>query len=156
MTHKLEGKKAPDFLLTDSQGQSYSLKDFKSKYIVLFFYPKDNTPGCTIESKSFSKNLGKFKKLGVEVIGLSGGDDSSKQKFCTKHKLKTIMLSDTDFSVAKKYKSYGEKSFMGRKYKGIYRNTFVLDKSREIMAVFEEVSPVHHVEDLLKFFSLIS
>ncbi len=155
MPHKLQGKAAPDFKLSDSSGTEYSLEDFTGKFMVVFFYPKDDTPGCTIESKSFSKNLKKFSKLETDVVGISGGDDKSKAKFCTKYKLKTLMLSDSDFSLAKKYKCYGEKSFMGKKYLGILRNTYVLDAKRKVVRVFEGVNPLTHVGEVLEYLSTL-
>lgn len=148
---QLEGKKAPDFNLKDFEASSHPLASFKSPYLVLFFYPKDNTPGCTVESISFSKDLEKFKKLGADVIGISGGDEKTKTKFIQKHKLKVKLLSDPEFKTSKKYRSYGKKSFMGRTYDGIYRNTFVLDKNRKIIKVFESVKPPIHSKEVLEY-----
>ena len=143
--------KASDFKLKDKDGISYSLKDIKSEYIVLYFYPKDDTPGCTIEANEFTSHLPEFKKLKATIIGISGGDEKSKTKFCTKYNIKVLLLSDPDFSIAKKYKSYGEKSFMGRKYQGIFRNTFILDKNKNILKTFEKVKPEIHAEEVISF-----
>jgi thioredoxin-dependent peroxiredoxin len=148
---KLQNKKAPEFKLKDKDSNYHTLNDFKEKYKVLFFYPKDNTPGCTIESKKFSALLPKFKKLNTKIIGISGGDEKSKTKFCDKQNLNLLLLSDTDFSVSKKYKSYGEKSFIGRKYLGISRNTFILDKNNNIIKIYEKVKPLTHPKEVLDF-----
>lgn len=146
-----EGKKAPKIKLKDKEGIVYSLSDFTEKYIVIFFYPKDDTPGCTIETKEFSKNLAKFAKENIKVIGISGGDEKTKQKFCDKYNLKVLLLSDTDFKVADSYGVYGEKQFMGKKYMGISRTTFILDEDRKIIKVFEAVKPEGHTAEVLEF-----
>jgi peroxiredoxin Q/BCP len=143
------GQKAPDFSLKDRTGKLYSLKSFKDKFLIVYFYPKDDTPGCTIETKNFSSDRAKFEKLGAQVVGISGGDEKSKEKFCKKHNIALTLLSDTDFAVAKSYDSFGEKTFMGRKFNGIFRNTFVLDASKKIVQIFEKVSPEEHSEEVL-------
>lgn len=147
----MPNKKAPDFKLKDKDSNYYSLKDLKENYKVLFFYPKDNTPGCTIESKKFSNLSDKFKKLNTKIIGISGGDEKSKTKFCEKHSLNVLLLSDTDFSISKKYEVYGEKSFMGKKYLGISRVTFILNNKNKIIKVYEKVNPLTHPTDVLGF-----
>ncbi|MCB0337093.1 MAG: peroxiredoxin, partial [Bdellovibrionales bacterium] len=110
-----------------------------------------NTPGCTIEAKSFSKEQKKFKDLGVTLIGISGGDEKSKTKFCEKHKLKTLMLSDTDFKVADKYGVYGEKQFMGKTFMGISRVTYVLDANKKVIKRFDKVKPETHPKEVLAY-----
>ena len=115
------GGKAPAFTLKDKDGKAYALKDIPGAFRILYFYPKDDTPGCTIEAKAFSKDLDKFKKLGATIVGISGGDEKTKTKFCKKYDLNILLLSDTDFKVSDAYGQYGEKSFMGRKYMGISR-----------------------------------
>ena len=147
-------KKAIDFSLTDKDGKKHSLTEIKSDYIVLYFYPKDNTPGCTLEANSFNRDLEKFKRLKTTVIGISGGDEKSKTTFCEKNKLSILLLSDTDFSISKKYGVYGEKSFMGHKYLGISRTTFILDKTRKIINVYEKVNPITHSKEILEFLSM--
>ena len=146
-----EGKKAIDFRLTDKDGKSWSLGDIKAKYTVLYFYPKDDTPGCTVEAIDFTKGVDELKKLGATVVGISGGDDKSKKKFCDKHKLNVLLLSDTDFKVCEKYGVYGEKTFMGRKYMGINRVTFILDSDKKVVKVFEKVQPLGHVKEVAAF-----
>jgi len=154
--HPLLGKKAPNFNLADKESQSWSLSDLLKNhdYLVIFFYPKDNTPGCTIEAKSFSKQISKLKKLKAFPVGISGGDQKSKQAFCKKHKLNVLLLSDPDFTTAERYGSFGEKLFMGRKYDGIFRNTFIVSKKRKILRVFEKVSPPVHLQEILEFLRL--
>lgn len=151
--NSLLGKKAPAFKLLDKDGTSHQLKDFDEDFIVLFFYPKDNTPGCTIESKGFSKSLKKFEKLNARVIGISGGNEKSKQKFCSANKLNQLMLSDSDFKVSSKYKVYGKKNFMGKTYLGISRVTFILNQQRKVIKVFDKVSPLTHPKEVLNFIS---
>ena len=146
-----EGKKAPAFNLSDKDGEKHRLSAIESEYVVLFFYPKDNTPGCTIEASSFSKDMKKFAALNTEVIGISGGDEKSKTKFCEKNKLKNLLLSDTDYAVAKKFGVYGQKSFMGKKFLGIQRCTFVLDEKKKIIKVFDKVKPKEHAKEVLSF-----
>ena len=143
---------APDFILPDAKKEQHQLADYAGQWLVLYFYPKDDTPGCTVEANNFEKNFSKFKKLSAAVVGISGGTNKTKEKFCTKHELESlILLSDTDFSVAKAYESYGEKKFMGRTYNGIFRNTFVINKQRKISAIFEGVDPKTHVDEVLEF-----
>lgn len=146
-----EGEKAIDFLLEDKDGEKYSLKDFNSDYLVLYFYPRDSTPGCTIQAQEFTKNLDKFKKLNAFVLGISGGNEETKKKFYEKFNLKVLLLSDPDYSISAKYGVYEEKSFLGRKFLGIKRTTFVLDKNRNIIKVFEKVNPKKHSEEVMDF-----
>lgn len=145
------GNKAPAFTLPDKDGVKYSLKDIKADFTLIYFYPKDNTPGCTIEAVGFTKNLNKFKKLNTEIIGISGGDEKSKTKFCDKHKLKLTLLSDTDFKVSEKYGVYGKKKFMGRVFKGIKRMSFLLDSNKKIIKIYENVKPATHPDEVLSF-----
>ena len=147
----MEGKKAPAFSLKDKDGKEHALKEFAGRVVVLFFYPRDNTPGCTIEATEFSSNLKKLRKIGVEIIGVSGGDDKTKRKFCEKNDLSVLLLSDTDFEVANRYGVYGEKSFMGRKFLGIHRTTFVIKKDGVIEKVFEKVTPKGHADQIIEF-----
>ncbi|MBN8549199.1 MAG: peroxiredoxin [Deltaproteobacteria bacterium] len=146
-----EGAKAPAFELCDKDGTKHALKSMKEKYVVLYFYPKDDTPGCTLEAKEFTADLKKYSKLKAAVIGVSGGDEKTKTKFCKKHDLDVLLLSDPDFEVAKAYESYGQKTFMGRKYMGILRNTFVLDAKRKILKVFSAVKPEGHSAEVLAY-----
>ncbi len=146
-----EGEIAPDFELRDQDGKMHSLDTIKGRYKVIYFYPKDNTPGCTLEAKMFDRDMGKYRQMGASIVGISGLDEASKKRFCEKHGLRLTLLADKDFSVSTSYGVYGEKSFMGRKYKGIGRTTFVLDGNNRIMKVFEKVNPLTHSKELLEY-----
>ena len=143
--------KAPSFKLKDKNGKTHDLKSIKADNIVLYFYPKDDTAGCTIEAKRFNTELARFKALKTAVVGISGGDSTSKANFCKKYKLNLTLLSDPQFKVCKAYKAWGTKTFMGRKFKGILRNTYLINKKREIVKVFEKVSPGTHAKEVLRF-----
>ena len=147
----LQEGKAPDFELTDKNGEVHSLKDITADFTIVYFYPKDDTPGCTTEAKEFTADLNAFKKVNAVVVGISGGDEKSKTKFVSKYGLKILLLSDPDFSVCTKYGVYGEKTFVGKKYMGMNRTTFVLDKGREIVKVFENVKSGGHSKEVLEF-----
>ena len=146
-----EGEQAPDFSLRDKDSNIHSLSEINSDYVLVYFYPKDSTPGCTIEAQEFSKDIEEFNKLNTTIIGISGGDEKSKTKFCEKHDLKILLLSDTDFSVSNNYGVYGEKSFLGRKYMGISRWTFVLNKDHKIIKIYDKVKPAEHSQEVLEF-----
>jgi len=145
------GSRAPNFKLADRKGVIHSIADLKGEPVVLYFYPKDNTPGCTLQAKNFDKLLSEFKKMGFHLFGISGGDERTKEKFCRKHKLRLTLLSDTDFKVSKSYKSLGEKVFMGRRYLGILRNTYVLDRNHKVETIFEKVNPESNPSELLAY-----
>lgn len=148
-----EGMKVPDFELKDKDGKKIKLEDIKSNYIIVYFYPKDNTPGCTIEANEFSSFVEKFKKINTAIIGISGGDEKSKKIFCEKYKLKITLLSDSNFIISKKYGAYGEKSFMGRKFEGIFRNTYILDKDKNIIKIYNNVKAKDHAQEVFDFVS---
>lgn len=151
-----EGDKAIDFELKDKDSNIHSLDKIKSDFIVLYFYPKDSTPGCTIEAKEFSDLINEFKKLKAEIIGVSGGDEKSKEKFCEKNHLKIILLSDPEFKVCKKYEVYGEKQFMGRKFLGIKRTSFLIDKNMKIVKRWENVKSKGHAGEVLIYIESIN
>lgn len=150
MAQVREGAKAPKFALRDKDGNSHGIGKAQSDFTVLYFYPKDDTPGCTIEAQEFSKNLKSFASRKASVIGVSGGDEKSKEKFCKKYKLEVPLVSDTDFAVSRAYGVYGDKKFMGRVYKGIHRKTFIVDKSGVVARVFDSVKPEGHAEEVLE------
>lgn len=150
MSNLKEGSKAPSFTLKGSGDSKISLKDIKSDFIVLFFYPKDNTPGCSLEAMDFSKSLSQFQKRNAEVYGISGGTQKSKDSFCDKKNLKITLLADEDYSISEKYDSYGTKKFMGMTFKGVFRKTFVIDKERRIIKIFDKVKPFSHSKEVLK------
>lgn len=145
-----ENAKAPDFEWNDQNGKKHKLSDYKGKSIVLYFYPKDDTPGCTMEACSFRDNYSEFKKRGVIVIGVSVDDEKSHKKFVDKYKLPFILLADPEKKVVNKYRVWGEKSFMGKRYMGTARATFIIDKNFKILKIFPKVSVVGHVKDILK------
>lgn len=150
MLPKLNSK-ALSFSLKDKDNKTISLNDIRSDHIILYFYPKDNTAGCTIEANEFNRMLPDFHKLNTEIIGISGGDSKTKQKFCSKNNLDLILLSDSDFKVSRKYGVYGEKRFLGKTYLGIKRTTFILDKDRKIIMMYENVSPLGHGKHVLEY-----
>jgi peroxiredoxin Q/BCP len=145
-----KGQKAPSFSLEDKDGNIFGIKDKDCAHTVLFFYPKDNTPGCTIEAKEFSDMATKFKRQKIRLIGISGGDAKSKTKFCEKHELNVTLVSDSDFKVSDAYGVYGEKKFMGMVFNGIHRATFVVNSAGTIEHVFEKVKPAGHALEVLE------
>jgi peroxiredoxin Q/BCP len=147
-----EGSTAPAFKTTDGDGRSVSLKDFRGQKVVLYFYPKDDTPGCTKEACSFRDAFSDFKKAGINVLGISTDNEKSHQKFSRKFDLPFTLLTDTDHAIADKYGSYGEKKFMGRTYMGVHRKTFLIDEKGKIKRVFEKVKPDDHAQEVLKAF----
>ncbi len=149
-------KKAPGFTLPDQDGAPVTLSKIESDFTVIYFYPKDDTPGCTIEAKEFSSEYRSFKRKGITVLGVSGGNVRSKEKFCDKYDLSIPLLADESFQVAKKFGSFGQKSFMGRKYQGIFRRTFILDRNKKVIKVFDSVSPKGHAQEVLEFIEGLS
>lgn len=147
-----EGSVAPAFTTTDGEGKKVSLKDLRGKKVVLYFYPKDDTPGCTKEACSFRDGFSKFKKRGIQVLGVSPDNEASHRKFTTKYKLPFTLLTDTDHSIADAYGSYGEKKFMGRTYMGVKRTTFLIDEKGKIKKIFEKVKPEEHALEVLDAF----
>lgn len=145
------GKKSPSFELLDQTGHPQKLSAQEAEFIVIYFYPKDDTPGCTLEGQQFTKLLKDFSSLRTRVFGISGLEYKSKAKFCVKQKIGVTLLSDSDFTVSKSFFSYGQKQFMGRSYMGILRNTFVLDNKKRIIKVFENVKPEGHAAEVLDF-----
>ena len=148
-----EGNAAPAFKTTDANGEPVNLKDFRGKKVVLYFYPKDDTPGCTKEACSFRDAFSKFKKQGITILGVSPDSEKSHQKFTAKYNLPFTLLADTDHSIADAYGVYGEKKFMGRTYMGIHRTTFLIDEKGKIKKVFEKVNPEDHADEVLGAFS---
>ena len=142
--------KAPIFKLPSTSKDNYSLKDSIGKYVVIYFYPKDDTPGCTIETNDFNKLLSKFKKLECEVYGISKDNLKSHDKFRDKYKIKFDLLSDEELTVLKKYKVWGKKKFMGREFMGVLRTTFLIDKKGIIIKIWDNVKVKDHAKDVLE------
>ena len=148
-----EGTTAPAFKTTDANGETVSLKDLRGQKVVLYFYPKDDTPGCTKEACSFRDDFAKFKKRGIAVLGVSPDSEKSHKKFETKYKLPFTLLADTDHAIAESYGVWGEKKFMGRTYTGVHRTTFLIDEKGKIKKVFEKVKPEDHASEVLEAFA---
>jgi peroxiredoxin Q/BCP len=144
------GAKAPDFATTDQDGRKVSLKDFRGKKVVLYFYPKDDTPGCTVEACGFRDNLPEFEKLNVAVLGVSAESEASHKRFAEKYALPFTLLADADKRIVQDYGVWGEKKNYGRTYMGTHRVTYVIDEKGKVEAVFPKVSPKTHAEELLK------
>ncbi len=142
--------KAPSFSLPSTSNNEYSLKDSLGKYIVLYFYPKDDTPGCTLETNDFNKLLPKFKKLNCEILGISKDNLKSHDKFRDKYKIKFDLLADEEIKVLKKYKVWAKKKFMGREFMGIVRTTFLIDKKGKIIKIWNNVKVKDHAKEVLE------
>jgi thioredoxin-dependent peroxiredoxin len=142
--------KAPLFKLPSTNKKDYSIKNSLDKYIVLYFYPKDDTPGCTIETIDFNKLFSKFKKLDCEIYGISKDNLKSHDKFRNKYKIRFDLLADEEIKVLKKYKVWGKKKFMGREFMGIIRTTFLIDKKGKIIKIWNNVRVKDHAKEVLK------
>ena len=141
--------KAPNFNLISTNGNSYSLKDSIGRYVVLYFYPKDDTPGCTIETNDFNKLLTKFKKLNCEVYGVSKDNMKSHNKFKEKYKIKFDLLADDEIKIVKSYKVWAKKKFMGREFMGVVRSTFLIDPKGKIVKIWDNVKVKDHAQEVL-------
>ncbi|MET0515905.1 MAG: thioredoxin-dependent thiol peroxidase [Nitrospiraceae bacterium] len=143
------GHKAPDFSLPDQDGRKIRLRDLKGQQVVLYFYPKDNTPGCTAQACGLRDSLSSIKKTGGLILGVSLDGQESHQKFIAKFGLPFSLLSDEDATVSKTYGVYKLKNMYGKKYWGIERTTFIIDAESNVSAVFRKVKVDQHVEDVL-------
>ena len=143
------GDRAPDFSFVNEKGEEITLKSLKGKKIILYFYPKDNTPGCTVEACNLRDNYASLRKKGYEVIGVSKDDEKSHEKFRKKYKLPFSLIPDTEKEVLKNYDVWGKKSFMGRTFDGIHRTTFVIDEKGMIEKIFADVDTKNHTEQIL-------
>lgn len=149
-TQSLEGKKAAAIKLKNQAGEFVSLKDFQGSYILVFFYPKDMTPGCTTEACSFKDNMSKLKSLGVQILGISCDDIESHKKFADKYKLNFPLLADTDKKVVEQYGVWVEKNMYGKKYMGIQRDSFLIDPKGKIVKHYIKVKPTEHVAQVIQ------
>lgn len=150
MTDLKEGMRAPDFFLPANGGNQISLPDFLGKKLILYFYPKDDTPGCTQEAKDFTHHLEKFKAANCDIVGVSRDNIQSHEKFATKYCLPFTLASDLDGKVCKNYGVWVEKSSFGTKSMGIERSTFLIDERGDIRKIWRAVTVNGHVEDILR------
>ncbi len=146
----MEGKRAPDFSLPSDDGKTYSLSDFQGKWLVLYFYPRDNTSGCTTEAKEFSELLEEFRRLGAEVVGVSPQGPESHAKFRQKHGLKVLLLSDENREVIKAYGAWGVKKRYGKEHEGVIRSTFLIDPQGVIRKAWRNVRAKGHAAKVLE------
>ncbi len=145
-----EGKPAPDFELPTESGETIKLSELRGKPVVLYFYPKDDTPGCTTQACGIRDAYGEFEKAGAVVLGVSPDNEKSHVKFKDKYELPFTLLADTDHSVAEEYGVWAEKSFAGKKYMGVNRSTFVIDADGNVKRVMHDVKPANHADDVLE------
>ncbi len=143
------GDKAPDFTLPDQNGKTHSLKDEAGKWVLIYFYPKDDTPGCTVEACQLRDNFPAFKKLGVTVFGVSIDPIKKHAKFADKYNLPFTLLADEEKTMVTAYGVWGKKKFMGREYMGIKRWSFLIDPNGKIAKIYEDVKPKLHAEEVL-------
>jgi len=142
--------KAPALNLSSTSGNSYSLKDSIGKYVILYFYPKDDTPGCTIETNDFNKLLTKFKKLNCDLFGISKDDMKSHNKFKEKYKIKFNLLADNELKIIKSYKVWAKKKFIGKEFMGVIRSTFLIDPKGKIVKIWHNVKVKDHAKEVLE------
>ncbi len=147
---------APDFSLPDQDGKMHHLHDYAGSWLVLYFYPKDDTPGCTKEACSFRDNFMEYTKKGIAVLGISKDSVKSHKKFEEKYELPFTLLSDPEKTTIQAYESWGEKKFMGRLFSGILRMTFLIDPKGVIQKVYENVKPSEHAEAILRDYETLS
>ena len=148
-----EGDVAPDFKTRDAIGNPVSLSDFRGQKVVLYFYPKDDTPGCTKEACSFRDSHTTYKDAAIKVLGVSLDDEASHQAFAAKYNLPFTLLSDTDHSVSEAYGVYGEQAWGDKKYMGLARKTFLIDEEGRIKKIFDKVNVEQHSDEVLKAFN---
>lgn len=150
MTNILKvGDSAPNFTATAQSGKLVHLSDFSGQWLVLYFYPKDNTPGCTTEAKDFTTHREQFEQLGAKIVGVSPDSELSHQKFSQKHNLSLELVSDPDHKIAEAYGVWGLKKFMGKEYMGIIRSTFLISPDGKIHQIWSKVRVKNHVEKVL-------
>ena len=144
-----EGKPAPDFELTSDAGDRVKLSDFRGKPVVLYFYPKDDTPGCTVEASGFRDSFADFEQRGAVVLGVSPDDEASHAKFKKKYSLPFTLLADPEHKIADQYGVWGEKKYAGKTYFGVNRTTFLIDSEGNVAKVMKNVKPDGHPEQVL-------
>ena len=144
-----EGAPAPEFELTSDEGETVTLSALRGKPVVLYFYPKDDTPGCTTEACEFRDAYDRFRDQGVEILGVSPDTEASHRKFKTKYELPFTLLADPEHELAERYGVWGEKKYLGKTYMGISRTTFVIGADGSVLKVMEKVTPATHADDVL-------
>ncbi|MFC2064816.1 thioredoxin-dependent thiol peroxidase [Chloroflexota bacterium] len=149
------GIPAPDFSLPDENGNTQSLSDYRGRVVVLYFYPKDDTPGCTTEACNFRDDYSAYEEADVVILGVSPDSSKSHTKFKNKYDLQFPLLADEDHKVCDLYGVWGPKKFMGREYEGVHRTTFLIDKEGKIVRVFENVKPADHSTELLEAIEIL-
>ena len=150
MTHLKVGDKAPNINAVNEKGESLTLSQYKGKKVILYFYPKDMTPGCTMEACNLRDNYKSLQEKGFEIIGVSADDEKRHQKFIEKYELPFPLIPDVDKKVINDYGIWGEKKFMGKVFDGIHRVTFVIDEEGKIDRIFEKVKTKEHTEQILE------
>lgn len=146
-----EGNKAPDFTLNNEEGEARSLSSYLGKKVLLYFYPKDMTSGCTLEAQGFRDLEKEFARLNTVILGISVDSEASHKKFCEKESLNFSLLADVDKKVVHQYGVWVQKSMYGRKYMGIQRDSFLIDEEGKIIRHFEKVTPVDHPTEVIEF-----
>jgi peroxiredoxin Q/BCP len=149
----LQGEQAPDFSAQDQNGNMVSLSDFKGKKLVLYFYPKDNTPGCTKEACNLRDNYADLLEKGFAIVGISPDAEASHKKFAEKFALPFPLLADTELKIIKAYGAWGEKNMYGKKYEGLLRSTFIIDETGKIEQVIKKVKTDNHADQIFKLYN---
>ena len=144
-----EGDKAPDFFGNNQYGNQISLVDFQQKKVILYFYPKDNTPGCTAQACNLTENINQFKNKGYEILGVSPDNQKSHLKFSEKYNLAFDLIVDDTKSICKLYGVWGKKKFMGREYEGVHRTTFIINEEQKIEKIITKVDTKNHTNQIL-------
>ena len=147
-----EGESVPKFVLNDSKGNKIKSTDFKGKKHVIYFYPKDLTPGCSTQADEFSTLYKKFQNNEIEIVGISPDNEESHKKFCNKMNIKYVLLSDTEKQTAKTFGVWVKKKFMGREYMGVTRSSFLVNEKGKIFIIFPKVKAAGHAEQILEEF----
>ncbi|MCD6577740.1 MAG: thioredoxin-dependent thiol peroxidase [Anaerolineaceae bacterium] len=148
----LANTKAPDFELINNEGEKIKLSDFIGKPVLLYFYPKDNTPGYTTEACNFRDDYEEYRKQGIEIVGVSPDSMKSHEKFISKHRLPFSLLADTDHKICEMYGVWGKKKMFGKEYFGVLRTTFLIGKNGNVVKVFKGVKPKHHSKEVIAGF----
>lgn len=153
MKHLKVGDKAPDFATVDQQGKAVALKDYTGKKLAIYFYPKDNTPGCTAQACNIRDNYSALNKAGISIVGVSADDEKSHLKFIDRYDLPFTLLVDTDKKIINDYGVWGPKKFMGRTYDGIHRTTFLLDENHTIVGIIDKPKTKEHAEEIMALYN---